>query len=97
SARPGGMSEAADIGMFASAGNGGGSDRVVSIFDNWTLTEGNGSDEHAIAIEYFHAAFGHYFITAIPGEIAQLDAGVFSGWARTGQAFDVYAGTGAGR
>ncbi len=41
------------------------------------------------AIEYRHAAWDHYFVTADPGEIAKLDAGVFVGWARTGQSFRV--------
>jgi hypothetical protein len=38
-------------------------------------------------VEYYHAALGHYFMTASPGEIALLDAGAFSGWARTGETF----------
>jgi Repeat of unknown function (DUF5648) len=42
------------------------------------------------AVEYYHAVFGHYFITAIPDEISKLDTGVFVGWARTGQTFNVY-------
>ena len=41
------------------------------------------------AIEYFHAGFDHYFSTSLAVEIAALDAGVFSGWARTGQSFSV--------
>ena len=42
-------------------------------------------------IEYYHAAFDHYFITAIPAEIAILDTGALAkDWKRTGQAFDVY-------
>lgn len=45
-------------------------------------------------IEYYHAAWDHYFVTAIADEIAKLDAGVFVGWARTGQKFKAYgAGT----
>ena len=41
------------------------------------------------AFEYFHAAYGHYFLTADPHEIANLD---FSpgGWARTGHAIRVW-------
>jgi hypothetical protein len=41
-------------------------------------------------IEYHHAAFDHYFITAIPGEIGKLDDGTFAGWTRTGKAFNVF-------
>lgn len=44
----------------------------------------------ATAVEYYHAAFDHYFITAISDEITKLDSGVFAGWARTGQGFKVY-------
>lgn len=42
-------------------------------------------------IEYFHAEFGHYFITGSSDEITKLDAGTFAGWARTGQTFNVFA------
>jgi hypothetical protein len=42
------------------------------------------------AVEYHHAAFHHYFVTSQLGEIAKLDAGDFTGWARTGQAFKVF-------
>lgn len=48
--------------------------------------------EHAV--EFFHPAFGHYFATAIPDEIAKLDAGAIPGWQRTGLYFKAYpAGT----
>lgn len=43
------------------------------------------------AVEYYHAHFGHYFVTSGPGEIGDLDAGKHRGWARTGQTFKVYA------
>ncbi len=42
----------------------------------------------ANTVEYFHAGFGHHFMTADPAEIAGLDAGAFGGvWKRTGQSF----------
>jgi hypothetical protein len=40
-------------------------------------------------VEYFNAAFEHYFVTDIAGEIDKLDAGTFAGWRRTGEAFRV--------
>jgi hypothetical protein len=43
------------------------------------------------AVEYFHAGFGHYFVTAQADEIAGIDAGLISGWTRTGQTFDAWA------
>jgi hypothetical protein len=42
-------------------------------------------------IEYYHASFNHYFVTAIPDEITKLDNGTFVGWARTGRQFNVYS------
>ncbi|MCC6194400.1 MAG: choice-of-anchor L domain-containing protein [Burkholderiales bacterium] len=42
------------------------------------------------AIEYYHAAFNHYFVTANPQEIELLNAGAFAGWTRTGKAFNVF-------
>jgi glucose/arabinose dehydrogenase len=43
-----------------------------------------------IAVEYFNATLGHYFITAFPEEAAALDAGALGGaWTRTGYAFPV--------
>ena len=43
-----------------------------------------------IAIEFYHRAFDHYFITSLPAEIAALDAGTLSGWSRTGRGFSVF-------
>ncbi len=48
-------------------------------------TSGSGA-----VVEYYHAAFDHYFITAATAEIAALDAGVFVGWTRTGRSFGNY-------
>ena len=48
-----------------------------------------------LAVEYFNAVFGHFFISANPDEIKGLDAG--KAWVRTGEMFKVYATPGAGR
>ncbi len=42
------------------------------------------------AVEYFHAAYGHYFMTADEPEIALLDTSPAGGWLRTDQSFNVY-------
>ncbi len=43
------------------------------------------------AVEYYHAGFNHYFVTAFPGEIALLDGGGFGGaWSRTGHVVPVW-------
>ena len=39
-------------------------------------------------VEFHHAAFDHYFITADPDEIGKLDSGQFTGWQRTGLSFN---------
>ena len=41
-------------------------------------------------IEYYHADFDHYFMTAIPNEITLLDNGTIKGWVRTGHSFNVF-------
>jgi probable HAF family extracellular repeat protein len=43
------------------------------------------------AVEYYYPAWNMYFVTSIADEISKLDAGVFVGWQRTGQQFNVYA------
>jgi hypothetical protein len=43
-----------------------------------------------VAVEYRHAGFGHYFVSASAQEIAALDAGAQSGWTRTGEVFGVH-------
>jgi hypothetical protein len=48
-------------------------------------------------IEFYHAGFGHYFMSADPPEINALDTGYYSGWSRTGESFKAYAtGSSAG-
>lgn len=42
-------------------------------------------------VEYYHAGFGHYFVTASAAEMAALDSGQIPGWSRTEQAFYAYS------
>jgi photosystem II stability/assembly factor-like uncharacterized protein len=44
---------------------------------------------HRRAIEFHHAAFDHYFVSADVDEIAALDDGAFFGWQRTSDGFRV--------
>jgi hypothetical protein len=46
-----------------------------------------------VAVEYYHATFDHYFVTALPSEIATLDSGQTTGWSRTGRGFQVVSAT----
>ena len=44
----------------------------------------------AAVIEYYNAALDHYFVSALPADIAALDSGALRGWARTGLTFNAY-------
>ena len=45
-----------------------------------------------VAVEFHHALLDHYFVSAIPAEIATLDAGTaIRGWLRTGGTFSVWS------
>ena len=47
--------------------------------------------ESPTAVEFFHGAYSHYFVTTSSAEIAGLDAGAPPGWTRTGETFRVLA------
>lgn len=52
----------------------------------------------ATVVEYRNAALGHYFMTAEPAEVANIDAGgVGPNWRRTGYAWSAFVSPGAGR
>jgi hypothetical protein len=50
-----------------------------------------GAPATVTVVEFYNRAQDHYFITAAPAEIADLDGGVHAGWARTGLSFTAYA------
>ncbi|HEX4885198.1 MAG TPA: sialidase family protein [Casimicrobiaceae bacterium] len=47
-------------------------------------------------VEYYHAGLDHYFVTRTATEIADLDSGRQSGWARTGRTFGAWPDAAAG-
>ena len=76
--------------------NGSGSPQSLAASGNGVAGGGGGGGgSKVLAVEYYHAGFDHYFITAIADEITKLDNGTFVGWARTGLSFNVYAAAGA--
>ena len=54
----------------------------------WQVVQGGcqlaASASPIAAVEYYHAQFDHYFVTAAAAEIVALDGGQFAGWQRTG-------------
>lgn len=50
-----------------------------------------------IAVEFYHAGFGHYFLTNNAQEVDVLDTDASLGWTRTGQRFNVFTEPGPGR
>ena len=62
----------------------------VQVVNGQIYDAGPAPGAQALAVEYYHVAFNHYFITAFPNEIDLLDRGVFSGWQRTGRSFSVW-------
>ena len=47
-------------------------------------------------VEFYNAGRDHYFMSAAPSEITDLDTGVHPGWMRTGLSFKGYAAAVAG-
>ncbi len=50
---------------------------------------GTASAQTTRAVEFYHAEYGHFFVTVNQAEIDAIDQGVFTGWARTGESFEV--------
>ena len=73
--------------------NGIGSPQTVAVTGTGTATPPPATVQ---LIEYYHAAFDHYFITGIADEITKLDNGTFVGWVRTGLTFKGYPSGTAG-
>jgi hypothetical protein len=57
---------------------------------------GGGTTPTATAVEYFHAGFNHYFMTAYPAEATAIDGGSVQGWIRTGQTYTVNSESASG-
>mgnify|MGYP001315033504 CR=1 FL=1 len=66
-----------------------GHSRVGAACVALALTSAPAGAEVVRAVEYYHVAFEHYFVTANPAEIAALDAGTIAGWVRSGQRYRV--------
>ena len=50
----------------------------------------------ATVVEYYNATLDHYFVSALPDDIAALDSGTLKGWARTGHTFNAFAAAAPG-
>lgn len=57
----------------------------------WLLHASLAWTSEQVAVEYHHAGWNYYFVTAFADEIAVLDGGAFGGaWKRTGQSFPAW-------
>jgi hypothetical protein len=82
------------LGSVTITSNGIGSPNVVSLSGTGTSTP---AATKVPVVEYYNAAFGHYFMTADADEIAGLDAGAFNfAFVRTGRTFNAYSSQAAG-
>jgi len=81
-------------GSITVASTGSGGPQTIVVSGNGLAASGGPvppTDPNVVtAVEYYHAAFEHYFIPSIDDEIGKLDGGVFVGWQRTGKQFNVY-------
>jgi hypothetical protein len=59
---------------------------------SFVVTEATAPSTARVVVEFLHEPSGNYFITAHDDEIAQLDAGRFSGWRRSIGSFIALAG-----
>lgn len=74
-----------------------GSWRTLLVLACLAVTLAAGSTQAQVAvIEFHHAGLDHYFVTSDAQEIADLDAGVHAGWARTGFTFGAWTAADAG-
>jgi lysyl endopeptidase len=64
-------------------------DQMLPKMRNY-LTPNNTVPNIAPVVEFYNASLNHYFMTADPGEINDLDTGLFQGWERTGLRFLAY-------
>jgi len=75
----------------------GASDERTMVSGSLVLAAAMPSSRVVEVIEFYHAGFDHYFMSADPVEINLLDTGYFTGWTRTGYQFKAYAtGSSAG-
>ena len=69
---------------------------IYSRFDNLLplvrqyLTPGNNPSNTVVVVEFYNKTLRHYFMSAAPNEINDLDTGVHAGWERTGFRFLAY-------
>lgn len=74
-------------------------DGAIEAHEIETKSTTSASDDTGkVAVEFFNAQLGHFFMTASKGEIQALDGGEFGGaWTRTGQQFTVGGSSGVCR
>jgi uncharacterized delta-60 repeat protein len=67
-------------------------DDAAGVDGRLVQLQGDAACSGTTSVEYYNAAWDAYFVSALPGEIAALDAGAFGGvWVRTGESFGVWS------
>jgi len=94
---PGDIGSSADVGLFVSAANAGRNPTVSwRIPITGACVRERAAEASRSRLNISIRGLVITVITSIPDEIAKLDAGVFSGWVRTGQGFNVYSAAAVG-
>jgi hypothetical protein len=65
-------------------------DNMLPLTRQYLTPSSPGDSSQAVVVEFYNTGLGHYFMTASPNEINDLDTGVHVGWARTGLRFLAY-------
>lgn len=89
-------SVAGDRGYSVTATNASGTSAPASTTVTWIANSGPPPGPTTSVVEYFHAGFGHYFITGFAAEVAVLDSGSVAGWTRTGRTFNAFGSAATG-
>lgn len=69
---------------------------VALVAANYLRRVSAASVQSVRVVEFFHAGFGHFFVTDVDKEIAALDGGTIAGWTRTGESFNAFSSNTAG-
>jgi len=71
-------------------------DNMLPLVRDYLTPGSSTSTDPVVVVEFYNANLNHYFMSAAPAEINDLDTGVHPGWVRTGIRFLAYNYAAAG-